>query len=58
MKRPPFCFLQAVFPLSKIEISFEFSRRKFAKSNFPASSFQGLLGLNPGDWSIIRPLVE
>jgi hypothetical protein len=30
MKWPPFCFSQAVFPLFKPEISFKFSRRKFA----------------------------
>jgi hypothetical protein len=31
-KRPKFCFAQAVFPLFKTEISFKFSRRKFARA--------------------------
>jgi hypothetical protein len=52
MKRPPFCFSQAVFPLFKTEISFKFSRRKFANRFLLSNS-------NPAWYDrlqLIRPL--
>ena len=50
MKQQPFCFSQAVFPLLETEISFKFSRRKFANGSFQKRSTLPSLVPRRFDW--------